>query len=163
MAHHNIPYDICNIPMHRLNTPATKMWFIGGALRRQIASALAKRYRSGCGVLTRTLYLIAFVAPDERIRELAPPHRQFEMWQIANQPSPQDCQCSIFYDPESGGPWLGNPKSQTHHHPVCQFERAAKPTFRQAQQQAIARLRDGKSAQERPDEWESIRKSYQGR
>ena len=116
------------VPLHRLNTPLTKAWLCGGQLQKALASQLARQYRGGCGVLSATNRLFAYVQPDGRVRELSPPFQSYEMWQIANRPLVTECQCAAWYDPESGGAWRDRGSSE--HHPVCQFDRTSLPVYK---------------------------------
>lgn len=166
-----------NFPIHRMNQVQTLAWLTVPAWRRRFSDFLVKqRYRGGFGVCSATLRLIAVVDPRGAVRELAPPHRRFEMWQVANAPRPNECPCADFYDPEVGGRFRER-SAPGQHHPLCQFDRTAAPVFREAQRRAFDRLDiqviDGigvlpqketrKTAQSRPDEWQNIRKEYQGK
>lgn len=148
-----------DIPLHRLNSAQTKLWLIDN---RPTAAFLAKTYRCGVGVLSATLRLIAYVQPDGIVRPLPPPHKRYEMWQIANMPSVQynECACRNFWDPENGR-WAERNTNQ--HHPFCQFDQTAQAVFERSQQVAVGRLGEGLSAQARPDEWERLRQEYRGR
>lgn len=148
-----------DLPLHRLNTAQTKLWLIEP---RPMAAFLAKQYRSGVGVLSATLLLFAYVAPNGTIRTLTPPFRRYQMWQVANAPSPQyrECACRNFFDPEFGR-WDERPKVNDHH-PFCQFDRSAMAVFKTAQESAVDRQGQQLSAQCRPDEWVRLRASYQG-
>ncbi len=168
-------------PLHRLNTPLTKIWLISKMMQRRLATAIVKKrgYTGGVGICAANMDLIALVDPAGRVRELPPPFRRYELWQTANQPAAQiDCPCGDFFDPESGGPW--RERGGHDHHPLCQFEMTAGKTFTQAQGRAAERigipiehgvpmmgadvkLRNTVSAQARPDEWQQIRKEYRGR
>ena len=117
-----------HVPLHRLNTPQTKLWLLGGEVRKRMASNLAKLYPSGVGLLSATMLLFAYVNPAGGVRELTPPFKRFQMWQIANQPSElQECQCAAFFDPESGGAWRD--RNTSEHHPFCQFERVSMKAY----------------------------------
>jgi hypothetical protein len=160
-----------DFPLHRLNTPLTKLWLISPHGRAAMARALARRYQSGVGVCAATLRLIAVVTPTGAVRELAPPHQLFEMWQIANQPKPVECPCANFFDPEVKGAYRH--RSNGEHHPFCQFDRSAMSVFNAAKAAASYRLdlpteggvimvdgerkRSTVKAQARPDEWERLR------
>lgn len=116
-----------HVPIHRLNTPQTKLWLFGGDIRRRLASNLSKRYPSGVGVCSATLRLIAYVDPKGGFRELLPPHKKYEMYQISNKPLVAECQCASFFDPEVQGPWRD--RGTDEHHPICQFERVSGKVF----------------------------------
>jgi hypothetical protein len=170
-------------PLHRLNIPRTKMWLISPANKRRTADALAKLYRGGVGVCSATLRLMAMVAPNGTFRELAPPFRKYEMWQIANKPHAigMECPCAEYFDPEVGGAY--RMRGTNDHHPMCQFDQTAQVVFKQAQGRAANRLGmtfvDGVpiidtepkkpsvikplTPQARPDEWERIRAEYRGK
>lgn len=150
----DLPY-----PLHRLNTPQTKVWLISLEARRQIANALALKYRGGVGVLTATQRLFALVDPRGAIQELAPPHRRYEMWQIANRPQAPECPCADYIDPEVQGPW--RERGSDLHHPLCQFDKTAASVFVRAAREAHARISAGMGPQERPDEWNRMREEAQ--
>lgn len=116
-----------HVPLHRLNTPQTKLWLFGGDIRRRMAANLSKRYRAGVGVCSATLRLIAFVDPRGNIRDLPPPHKLYKMFEMSNQPMVSECQCAAFFDPEVGGAW--RERGTAEHHPLCQFDRTAIPVF----------------------------------
>lgn len=116
-----------HVPLHRLNTPQTKLWLFGGDIRRRMASNLAKRYTSGVGVCSATLRLIAYVDPRGGIRDLPPPHKLYQMHEVSNRPMVTECQCAAFFDPEVGGPWRD--RGTDEHHPMCQFDRTSQKVF----------------------------------
>lgn len=116
-----------HVPIHRLNTPQTKLWLFGGDIRRRMAANLSKRYRSGVGVCSATLRLIAYVDPRGGIRDLPPPHKLYKMHETSNQPMVSECQCASFYDPEVKGPWRDRDTSD--HHPMCQFDGTSSAVF----------------------------------
>ena len=173
-----------DFPLHRLNVPRTKMWLISDANKRRTSDALSKLYRGGVGVCSATLRLMALVAPNGTYRELAPPFRKYEMWQIANKPHTLglECQCAEYFDPEVGGPYRERGPAAGHH-PMCQFDQTSSVVFREAQGRAANRLGmtfvggvpivDGTAKpksvikpltpQARPDEWERIRAEYRGK
>lgn len=170
--------DSPGFPLHRMNQPQTQAWFTVPAWRRKFADFLVKqRYRGGFGVCSATLRLIAVVDPRGAVRELPPPHSRFEMWQVANKPRPRECPCAGFYDPEVGGAFRDRGAPEGEHHPLCQFDRTAVPVFAQAQRKAFDRLdikivegvgvlpdkQTRRSAQERPDEWQQMRKEISGK
>lgn len=144
-------------PLHRLNTPQTKVWLISPHARNAIAMKLARMYRGGVGVLSATQRLFAVVDPKGNVRELPPPHRVYEMWQIANAPQVAECPCANFIDLEVQGPWRER-GPEAGHHPLCQFDRTAERVFVEASRTAKERLQKGGPPQERPDEWLKIRK-----
>ncbi len=163
-------------PLHRMNQTQTLAWLTVPAWRRKfIEHLLRERYRGGFGVCSATLRLIATVNPRGALVELAPPHRLFEMHEVANAPAPPRCPCAEYYDPEVGGPFRERGREHEHH-PLCQFDKTAKPVFKEAQRRAFDRLdirviegvgvlggkETRRSAQARPDEWEQIRKEKQG-
>lgn len=153
----DLPY-----PLHRLNTPQTKIWLISLSVRRGMADALIRRYPGGFGVLSATQRLFALVDPRGAIRELPPPHRRYEMWQIANKPTVPECPCASFFDPEVQGCWRERGGS-IGHHPLCQFDRTSESVFVRAARTAHERLVGGGPAQERPDEWIRMRQEAAGR
>lgn len=112
-----------DVPLHMLTGNETKMWLGAGALRKAIAEKIRFNYPSGAAVLSISGHLIAYVQPNGAVRELPPPHRRFEKWQIANKPKPNECACREFYDPEIGGPW--RLRGTDDHHPVCEFDQHA--------------------------------------
>jgi hypothetical protein len=169
-------------PLHRLNSPRTKLWLISPTSKKRTAWALSRMYRGGVGVCSATLRLIAYVDPRGGVTELPPPHKRYEMWQIANRPNPvTECPCGNFFDPEVQGPYRD--RGTDTHHPMCQFDRTAKGVFGEAMNRAATRMglqyvngvpiiggEEPKRSvikpltpQARPDEWENIRKEYQGR
>lgn len=128
-----------------------------------MASALVRRYAGGVGVLSATQRLFALVDPRGNVRELPPPHRRYEMWQIANRPEVPECPCANFFDPEVGGPWRER-GGQAGHHPICQFDRSAARVWDIAVKQGEERQARGQNPQARPDEWLKIREEVsQGR
>lgn len=172
-------------PLHRLNQVGTRLWLTVPATRPRIVQALLKRYRGGFGLCAATMRLFVVVSPNGAIRELAPPLVQYEMWQLANAPSPtRECPCGDYFDPEVKGPY--RERGNNLHHPLCQFDRTAPRVFRVAQGKAANRLGmrfEGgvpvvspevradaatgpvklPSAQARPDEWEKLRKEELGK
>lgn len=118
---------MASVPLHLLTANETKLWAAGGQLQRALAAKLANQYRSGAGVLAWTGYLIAYVQPNGIARCLAPPFTHHERHEIANKPTPADCPCAEFYDPEHGGPWKH--RNSADHHPACQFDRDAIKTI----------------------------------
>jgi hypothetical protein len=179
-----------DFPLHRLNTPKTKLWLISEVWRRNMARTLNRMYRGGVGVCAATGRLFAYVRPDGNIHELKRPFKKYEMWQMANQPSISDCPCMDFFDPEVQGPY--RERGERNHHPMCQFERTAGAVFKEAQGKAANRMglvfeqgmpmvdvmpeaKNSNAAsggrgivkeltpQARPDEWEQIRRNYQGK
>ena len=164
---------INDIPYYRMNSAVTKLWLISPEARNRLATRLTQKHRSGVGMCSATLHLIAYIQPNGVIRELPPPHRTMNMWQMVNKPERQVCACYDYYDPESHGPWGDRPNEQAHH-PMCQFERVAEKVYERAHHSAsgvldhtggltgdaINRRRDNKiSLQSRPDEWERLRKA----
>lgn len=148
-----MPTNAYMVPIHRLDTTLTKCWFLGGVLRRQVCNALSKRYNTGCGVVTDTMWLIAYVDPHGRARELTPPFKKYQIYEIANQPTTNECPCANFYDPKTLGPWsINNPGL---HHPLCQYEPVAKKVFE-------ILMKIGKPL-DRGDGWDRLRKEYRGR
>jgi hypothetical protein len=128
-----------------------------------MASALVRRYPGGVGVLSATQRLFVLVNPRGDIRELPPPHRRYEMWQIANKPAQPECPCADFFDPEVGGCWRERGE-QAGHHPLCQFDRHSEAVFMIAGRKARENLaRGGGSPQARPDEWVKIRQELASR
>lgn len=111
-------------PLHKLTANLTKLWLVSKAARSQMADKLAKEYGEGVGILGGTMRLIAFVHSNGGVEELPPPHRAYEIHQIANQPRPEECFCSNFYTPEVNGPWRNT--GSREHHPICEFERDSK-------------------------------------
>lgn len=126
MTEHTTNYHD-HVPIHRLNTPQTKLWLFGGDIKRRMASNLSKRYRAGVGVCSATLRLIAYVDPRGGIRDLPPPHKLYKMHEISNQPLVSECQCAGYFDPEVKGAW--RERATTDHHPLCQFDRTSMPVF----------------------------------
>lgn len=149
-------------PLHRLNTPQTKVWLISEGAKRQIAAALVRRYPGGVGVLSATQRLFALVDPRGNVRALPPPHRRYEMWQISNRPDLPECPCANFFDPEVGGAWR-ECGYEAGHHPLCQFDRTSEKVFVLAAERANGRLNQGLAPQDRPDEWIKIREEVAGR
>lgn len=137
--------------MHRLSTPLTKVWLMGGEPRRAIAASLARKYRTGVGVCAATCRLIAYVAPNGGIQELAPPHREVQRWDLANAPIVSECPCAGFYDPEIGGPWRLRGSEQ--HHPLCQYDRQVFQTFEMAARKSELPA----DLASRPDLWQKLR------
>lgn len=179
-----------DFPLHRLNTPKTKLWLISEVWRRSMAKTLHKMYRGGVGVCAATGRLFAYVRPNGDIHELKRPFRKYEMWQMANAPRAIECPCMDFFDPEVQGPY--RERGTNDHHPMCQFEETGQAVFKEAQGVAANRMgmvfefgvpmvdamrenvnsnAAGKgrvkvatlTPQARPDEWENIRKQYKGR
>jgi hypothetical protein len=143
----DLPY-----PLHRLNTPQTKLWLIFPSMKSQMASALVKKYPGGVGILSATQRLFALVDPRGNVRDLPPPHRRYEMWQIANQPRVPECPCADYFDPEVAGCWRERGENAGHH-PLCQFDRSSATVFVRAAREAHEQIAKGGEAQKRPDEW----------
>ncbi|HWP04468.1 MAG TPA: hypothetical protein VNN72_01940 [Polyangiaceae bacterium] len=144
-------------PLHRLNTGHIKAWLLSRVLRREMASFLAKTYRTGCVVLSPTLRAFATVDPRGVITELPPPHRKFEFWQISNKPSLRagECACRNYWDPETEGPWGARDRERERdiHHPHCQSRPVSQLAWTAAKTSADARVAEGRAPQARPDEW----------
>lgn len=166
---HNAPYDVCHVPLHWLTKNKTKLWLLGGQLRRQMASELSRLYRTGCGVLSETLFLIAYVDPRGGVRDLPPPFRRFEAWQVANKPDITGCPCMSFVDPETQGPWrarmAGRDPAQYEHHPLCQFDAVSQPVFNELLRRrlALGPVDRDHPVDVRPDEWTRVRAEYRGK
>lgn len=143
-------------PLHRLNTGHMYTWLCLPIMRRQFASWIAKNYKTGCVLLSPTLRAFATVAPNGQITELAPPHKKFEFWQIANKPSARyaECACRNFYDEETGGPWGNRDKERNAdiHHWACQCREVATATWDYAYAAAKARMAEKRAPEARPDE-----------
>lgn len=149
--------DYEGFPMFRMNSSMVKYWIARGILRRKLADTIAKTWNTGVVVLNPTLYAIGLVDPRGVASDLAPPFRQYEMWQVCNKPSVRydQCVCRHFYDPEVQGPWRLRDKERLAdvHHPHCQFERTAVRGWKHGLQSAVTRKKQGLSSQTRPDEW----------
>lgn len=144
-------------PLHRLNSGHIRAWLLSRVLRREMASFLAKTYRTGCVVLSPTLRAFATVDPRGNITELPPPHRAFKFHQLANKPSARagECACRNFWDPETMGPWGDRQRERERdiHHPHCQSREVSGAAWETAYRSATARVDEGRSPQARPDEW----------
>jgi hypothetical protein len=125
-------------------------------MKHQMASALIRRYPGGVGILSATQRLFALVDPRGNVRELPPPHKRYEMWQIANRPMVPECPCADYFDPEVEGCWRER-GSNAGHHPLCQFDRSSASVFVRAAREAHQRIAQGSGPQERPDEWIRMR------
>jgi hypothetical protein len=146
----DVPYSVNHVPLHRLNQVLTRIWMFEEThqARRQLVKSLNKRYPSGVGVVSATLFLIAFIAPNQSVRNLMPPFRKYEMWQMNNKPAPPECACANFVDPENDcRPW--RERGSREHHPVCQFERTSSKVFE--------RMVNRPAGKERPDDLTRIR------
>lgn len=154
-------------PLHRLNTAHIKAWLLSRVLRREMASFLAKTYRTGCIVLGPTLHAFATVDPRGNITELPPPHRKFRFHQLANKPSASagECACRNFWDPETEGPWGNREKERRRdiHHPHCQSREVSTVAWTLAKKSAEARVAEGRAPQARPDEWSKQAAELEGR
>ena len=143
-------------PIHRLNKPQSQLWFIN---HRQIAAELVRLYPGGVGVLVWSQHLIAVVNPRGAATPMPPPFKWYPIWMIANKPTPPECPCADYIDPEVQGPW--RERGTDEHHPHCQFEKTAVKGFLTAQKLAVDRMianpKGTANAQERPDEWIRIR------
>ena len=101
--------------------------------------------------MSATLRLFATVNPLGVVRELAPPHTRYEMFQMANRPSAiTECPCANFFDPEVGGAYRERGKG---HHPLCQWVAEAKPLW----DLGVDRSKAGLPTHERPDDFERRR------
>lgn len=144
-------------PLFRCNRGLFLFWSAGGILRRNLANTIGKTWKTGAVVLTPALYAVGTVDPRGNPNDLAPPYRQFAMWQICNAPSPiyRECACRRFYDPESGDEWglRDDTRGKEQHHPHCQFERRALTGWEHDRLSAVHRLKEGLAPQARPDEW----------
>lgn len=154
-------------PVHRLNTAQARTWLLFPQLRRDMASWLAKNYKTGVVVLSPELRAFALVAPNAQIRKLAWPYRKFEFWQIANKPSAlyRECACRNFYDPESGGAWGDRDKERNMdlHSPFCQGREVATAAWTHAYQHATARVAEGRTPEPRPDAWNNVALELEGK
>lgn len=150
-------FSLHGYPLHRLNTGHMTAWLCLPVLKREMASFLAKTYRTGVVALSPSLRAIAVVAPNGVITELPPPHQRFEFWQLANKPSARagDCACLGFWDPEAGGPWRLREAEVRRdiHHPHCQAREVSSAAWSLAKRSADARVAEGRAPQARPDEW----------
>jgi hypothetical protein len=160
--------NIEGFPLFRLNSLQILFWAAGNVLhgqnlRRELASMISKTYRSGCVVLSPTLYAIAVVRPNGEAIDLPPPFKEFEMWQVANKPSVRydQCACRNYWDPEVQGPWRLRDKERglDIHHPFCQFDRTAAPVWTQSYVTGTQRAKAHLDPQARPDEWVKTREA----
>jgi hypothetical protein len=153
-------------PLHRLNTGHIRAWLVSKTLRREMASFIAKTYRTGCVVLSPTLRAFALVAPNGVITELPLPHRKYQFHQIANKPSLRagECACRNYWDPETEGPWGARDPERLRdiHHPHCQSREVASAAWTVAKQSADARVAEKRAPQARPDEWTRQAKELEG-
>jgi hypothetical protein len=153
------------VPLHRLNTPQTKLWNFGGILQRKMASQLARKYRTGVGLLDFRQLLIAYINPTGGVRTLAPPHQFYPMWMIANAPRPLECPCADFIDLENQAPWRERGTSQ--HHPMCQFDKHSQAVYRRIMRetqegaQSLAEIRE-RVKRQRPDAWTRVQEEVRG-
>lgn len=154
-------------PIHRLNTGHMSAWLISKFLRREMASFLAKSYRTGVVVVNPTLHAFATVDPRGNITELPPPHRKFQFWQLANKPSARagECACRNFWDPETEGPWglRDRERERDIHHPHCQAREVAQKAWETAKVAAESRVAEKRAPQARPDEWTKQAQELEGR
>lgn len=158
MTHvHVVGSHFDGFPLFRMNSDVVKYWLLGGPLRAQLASTVAKTYKTGVVMLSPTLYAIGLVDPRGNAHELKPPFRSYEMWQVCNAPSARygECVCRTFYDPESGDAWgkRDAERARDQHHPHCQFERTAVKGWVRAKISAEDRTQRHLTPQTRPDEW----------
>lgn len=153
-------------PLFRLNSLQVKYWIAGGDFRRLIAKMVSRTYRTGVVILNPHLYAIGTVNPHGDTQDLPPPFKQFEMWQICNIPSVRynECACRNYWDPEVQGPWKLRDKERNNeqHHPHCQFDRVAKPVWKQNYREATERVKVHQAPQVRPDEWVRTRQQILG-
>lgn len=156
-----------DLPLHRLNTGYIRAWLFIPGMKREMASWLGKTYRTGCVLLAPTLRAFAIVSPTGVVTELPPPHKRYEMWQIANAPSALagECACRNFFDVETQGPWGARPreKSAGIHSPFCQFRRVSTLTFERAEKEATARVAEGRAPEPRPDAWNRAAEELEGK
>lgn len=149
--------DLTGYPLFRCNRALFAYWTAKGVLRRELCNTISKTWKTGVVILTPALYAVGTVDPRGNAGELRPPYRRYEMWQICNAPSAvyKECACRLFYDPESCGPWgdRDDLRAKDRHHPHCQFTFRALEGWKQDYRSAHARLKEGKSPQARPDEW----------
>lgn len=154
-------------PLHRLNTAHISAWLTVPVYRKELASWLGKNYRTGVVLLSPTLRAFATVSPSGQITYLAPPHRRYKFWQIANKPSAVygECACRNFYDPESGDSWGKRDAERVRdiHHPFCQGRQVSEEAFDKSYQSAVARKGEGYTPQARPDEWIKTAKELEGK
>jgi len=124
MTHHNCPYDLNHVPIHRMNSLQATAWVRGGEPRRFLGAFFAKTYPDGCAVTECGYRLIGWVDKKGNCFDIPPPHRSIHFSKVANAPKADfDCPCREFYDPEIGGPW--KLRNSSEHHPQCQFEPAS--------------------------------------
>jgi hypothetical protein len=147
-----------SFPLHRLNRAQTMLWLRMPGSRMLFASNLLKRYpRSGVGMVSATMRLFAIVDPSGKIRELSPPFKRFDMWQMSNAPGLSECACRHYFDPEVGGSWKER-GANAGHHPFCQFKTRAMVLFEKAERSAHEQLSLNRPPQKRPDEWFELSK-----
>lgn len=162
--------DFTGFPLFRLNSRQILFWTagaIGGVnLKRELASVIAKTWRTGVVVLSPTLYAIGTVDPRGNTSDLEPPFQQFEMWQVCNKPSVRydECACRNYWDPEVQGPWRLREKERGMdlHHPHCQFDRTAKQVWTTNYRTGTERQAAHLNPQARPDEWVRTRTQILG-
>lgn len=149
--------NLSGFPLFRLNSLQVKYWIAGGDFRALICRTVSKTYRTGVVILNPQLYAIGTVNPHGDAQDLPPPWQQFQMWQICNKPSVlyNECACREYWDPEVQGPWRLRDKERKmdRHHPFCQFDRVAMPTWSQSYRTGTERHRQRVNPQARPDEW----------
>lgn len=154
-------------PLHRLNSAHVRAWLTIPVFRKELSSWLAKNYKTGTVLLSPTLRAFATVSPTGDIVYLAPPHKKYKFWQIANKPSARyaECACRNFYDPESGGRWGDRDKEREAdlHHPHCQGRRVAVSAWNRDYANASVRVSEKRPPQARPDEWIRTAKELEGK
>lgn len=123
-----------SVPLHKFTEGLTTAWLYGGDIRKALVNRLLKDYPSGVGVVTATMCLIAYVAPNGSVRELSPPFRRYHRWEMTNQPSHSECECGNWLDPESGECWK---KHHAGHHPVCCWRKGCNYIFDKYNNEAI--------------------------
>ena len=130
---------MADVPYYQLTRSQTRLWPLGGEHRKRIAKAVVQRCPGGAAVVEFYGRVIAYVAPNEGVRELAPPFKRVHRHQIVNAPGPDQCACREYYDLESHGPWHLRPDAQGRHHPLCEFKSTAQAVFEAATRHPHAR------------------------
>lgn len=135
--------DFASLPLHRLGESHTVAWLMKKGGRLLLEQTLRNLYPGGVGVCIDTCKLVAYINPIGGVRELSQPWPEYPIHVMVNNPSPSECPCREFLDPEVGGAWAE--RGTGEHHPFCMYREGSLERYAHF-------VRLGHAAK-RPDAW----------
>lgn len=141
-----------DLPLIRLEPLQTSLWWLSPGARLLIGRVFSRRY-GPCYVCTDDCCCVAKVLPSGKIELAKAPYTRYAMWQMSNNPTPANCHCADFVDPEVVGPW--KVRNSERHHPMCIYDRTSQVVFSQFARNPMTSQSDLKREldHQRPDAW----------